>query len=112
MKAEVATLEIGTFSLAGLLAENGELGIGVPQLAAIEVMPRRRSIKQLEALTGLTFQSHRQWVTPLHTKAVNVLSIEEFLQVVRTLALSVRFTAQSGTYRSGSFFHLYKLVTA
>lgn len=88
MKAEVTTLEIQGFSFTGLLAENGELGIGVPQLAAIEVVPHGRSIKQLEGLTGLTFQSHQKWITPLNPKAVNVLSIDEFLQVVRVLALS------------------------
>ena len=87
IKADITQVQIGPLSLEGLMSENGDFGVAVPQLASIDFVPPNRSIKQLESLLGEAFQSHfiRKWKTPLNPKEVNVIPLDQFQNLVRAL---------------------------
>ena len=86
IKAEITPVRIGHLSIEGLMNENGEFGVAVPQLSDLKLVPPNRSAKQLQALVGNGFQSHLvKWKTPLNPKAVNVLPLESFQDLVRAL---------------------------
>ena len=87
IKAEITQVPIGSISIEGLMSINGDFGVAVPQLASIDLVPPNRSVKQLESLLGNTFQSHliQKWKTELNPKAVNVLPLDQFQNLVRAL---------------------------
>lgn len=86
IKAEITDVQIGQFTIAGLMNENGEFGVAVPQMADLNIVPPNRSLKQLEALTdGFQFE---KWQTPLNSKPVNVLLMKDFESFVFALAQS------------------------
>ena len=58
IKAEITPVSIGFLTIEGLMSENGEFGVAVPQLASINLVPQNRSVKQLHALLGKAFPSH------------------------------------------------------
>lgn len=80
--AEVAIVQVGYLRFEGLLLETGDFGVGFPQLAEMNLVPPNRSLKQLESLLGIRFQSHQKAKTPLNPKAINVISLGEFTSVV------------------------------
>lgn len=87
IKAEITEVQIGVLKIQGLMSEDGDFGVAVPQLVDLDLIPPKRSAKQLEALLGKGFQSHEimKWKTPLHPKAVNVMPLENFQTLVREL---------------------------
>lgn len=87
IKAEITPVSIGFLTIEGLMSENGEFGVAVPQLASINLVPQNRSVKQLHALLGKAFPSHeiQKWKTTLNSKEVNVLPLEHFQNLVRAL---------------------------
>lgn len=90
LKASVTDVKIGPVSIKGLMSENGEFGVAIPQMADLDLIPSNRSAKALKALTGEAFQTNeiQKWKTPIHPKAVNVVTLEAFAQIV--LAMSER----------------------
>jgi hypothetical protein len=84
MKAEIAQVPIGNRSIEGLMAEDGIFGIAMPQLVSHDLAPPNRSLKQLNKLYSTAFQSH-QWRTTLNPKAVNVILLPDFEQLLRKL---------------------------
>jgi hypothetical protein len=87
IKADVTQVQIGFLSIEGLMSENGDFGVAVPQLASIDFVPPNRSVKQLKALLGEAFPSHeiQKWKTALNSKEVNVIPLEQFQSLVRVL---------------------------
>ena len=69
------------------MSENGDFGVAVPQVVGLELVPPNRSVKQLEALLGKAFPSHaiQKWKTPLNSKAVNVIPLDNFQDLIRAL---------------------------
>lgn len=87
IKAEIATVQFGPFSIEGLMSQNGDFGVAVPQAVELNLVPPRRSAQQLKALLGKGFESHdfKQWNTPLSRKPVNVLTLEAFQDLIRAM---------------------------
>lgn len=87
IKAEIAQVKIGPLSIEGLMNENGEFGVAMPQAVSLNLVPPGRSAKQLEALLGAGFQSHEimKWKTPINPKAVNVIPLPMFQDMIRIL---------------------------
>ncbi len=87
IKAEIATVAFGPLTIEGLMSEDGEFGVAIPQAVDLNLIPPNRSLKQLKALLGEGFQSHgvQKWTTPLHPKAVNVLTLEAFQDLIRAM---------------------------
>ena len=97
IKAEITPVSIGHLTIEGLMNENGEFGVAVPQLASINLVPQNRSVKQLNALLGEAFPSHeiKKWKTTLNSKEVNVLPLEHFQNLVRVLDKSGNHAASA-----------------
>ena len=87
IKAEIATVQFGPFSIEGLMSQDGDFGVAVPQAVALNIVPPERSQKQLKALVGQGFPSHglQKWTTPLNSKPVNVLTLDAFQALIRAM---------------------------
>ena len=57
IKAEITEVQIGVLKIQGLMSEDGDFGVAVPQLVDLDLIPPKRSAKQLEALLGKGFSS-------------------------------------------------------
>ena len=87
LKASVTDVQIGPFTLQGLMNEKGEFGVAVPQLANVDLVPRNRSLAQVKSLVGKGFPSHEveKWKTQLNSKPVNVIKLDGLQSVIRLL---------------------------
>lgn len=85
LSAKVAPILIGSIEVEGLLFGDGSFGVAIPQLDRLKLVPPNRSLKQLESLLGMTFQSHRKAKTELNPKAVNAIDLLDFERVLRKL---------------------------
>jgi len=85
MKASIAIVKIGHLEFEGLMLEEGSFAVAIPQLAALNLVPPNRSLKQLETLLSMVFQSHQKVKTELHSQAVNCISLSDFERAIRTL---------------------------
>lgn len=74
-RAVVAIVPI--LEIEGLMMPNGDFAIGVSQIAGLNLVPPNRSLKQLEALSGMDFP-FAKWKTELNSKPVNVIALEDF----------------------------------
>lgn len=84
-KAVVATVDLGFDKIDGLMLPDGGYVVAIPQLADIKLIPQGRSMKQLESLVGMAFQSHQKIKSDLHPKAVNTISLSDFSKLIRQL---------------------------
>jgi hypothetical protein len=75
--AVVTKVQIGTIEIDGLMDEAGNFYVGMPQLTYLEIIPKNKSAKQLEALTDKAFSTHDlvKLKTPLNSKGVNALPV-------------------------------------
>ena len=85
IKAEITQVPIGSISIEGLMSINGDFGVAVPQLASIDLVPPNRSVKQLGSLLGDGFHFEK-WLTILNPKAVNVILLDDFKDLLFILA--------------------------
>lgn len=84
-KAVIATIDLGFTKIDGLMLPDGSYAIAVPQLAELKLVPPNRSLKQLETLSSMVFQSHQKVKTDLNPKPVNVISLSDFSRLIRNL---------------------------
>lgn len=88
LRAEVANVNMGSFSMEGLMDENKNYYVAVVQLVTLNLIPPNRSAKQLEAVVGKGFQSHVvQFKTDIHPKAINAIPLIYFEEVLFNLAI-------------------------
>jgi len=85
LTAEVTTVQVGFYSLIGLMTEKGEFYVGIPQIVDLDLIPPNRSRKQLESLSGMVFQSHVKLKTKIHPKAINAISLTDFEVLIAKL---------------------------
>ncbi|AFZ15755.1 hypothetical protein Cri9333_5000 (plasmid) [Crinalium epipsammum PCC 9333] len=83
LSAEVTDVNIGFLVIDGLMDENGNFYIAVPQMADIDLVPPNRSSKQLEAFINTGFQSHVKLdfvklKTEFNPKPINAISLKTF----------------------------------
>lgn len=82
---------IGPLSLEGLMSENGDFGVAVPQYADLFDVSRNtasRDIKRLLDKGSKTSIELRKWKTPFNRTDVNVIPLENWSSLVFELALS------------------------
>lgn len=84
IKAEITEVSIGILKIQGLMSENGEFGVAVPQVTEKFRFNKNQASRDLKALLGKDFQFDK-WKTPLNPKAVNVISLDYFQTLVREL---------------------------
>lgn len=78
LRADVTEVSIGSLTIEGLMDEKGGYYVALPQIVALNLVPPNRSLKQVEGLLGVTFQSHQKFKTELNSKAVNAISLKDF----------------------------------
>jgi hypothetical protein len=83
---EISLVKIGSINIEGLMSKEGEFFIGLSQVSELGFVPPNRSQKQLETLLGIRFQSHQKAKTKLNPKAVNVISLDDFQEVIKAQA--------------------------
>lgn len=80
-KAYVFPVPFGPITIEGLQFPKGDFGIGLSQVAELGLIPPNRSLNQLKALTGLSFQSHHKAKSELHPKAINAISLDDLEEI-------------------------------
>jgi hypothetical protein len=83
-KASIADVQIGLYTIQGLLSEDGEFGIGVPQIAEEFQLAKDHATRTLKSLLGKTFEFSK-YKTPLNPKAINALSLSDFEKLLAKL---------------------------
>ena len=84
IKADITQVQIGPLNLEGLMSENGDFGVAVPQTAVLFQINGVQASRDLKALLHKGFQFDK-WKTPLNPKAVNVIPLDQFQNLVRAL---------------------------
>ena len=87
MRADYSEVAIGHLALPGLMAEDGQFGLAVPQLADQLQLAKDHASRDFKAMLGTDSQLAK-WISPLNPKAVNVLTLDQFKQITLSLALS------------------------
>lgn len=84
IKAEITEVQIGVLKIQGLMSEDGDFGVAVPQVTERFQINKNQASRDLKALLGKGFQFDK-WKTPLNPKAVNVIPLDSFQTLVREL---------------------------
>lgn len=87
IKASIAEVKVGHLSLEGLLGSDGNFYVAVPQAAEVFSFPIKHASRDFKALLGKDFQFPIKAKTELNSKAVNIITIEQFESVMIELAL-------------------------
>ena len=101
-RAVVAMVKVGPLDpIEGLMAEDGEYGVAVPQYADIFETNRQvasRAIKRLMAKASKTSTvsiSFQKWKTEFNQKPVNVILLDDWADLIVELAFSGNAKAQN-----------------
>lgn len=87
IKAEITDVSIGTFTIAGLMNENGEFGVAVPQVADLFEASRNTMSRDLKRLLEEDLH-YEKWKTSLNQKVVNVILLKDFESLLFRMAQS------------------------
>lgn len=87
IKAEVKSAKIGPLSIEGLMSENGDFAVAVPQASERFQIASNQASRSIKTLLGTGFQFDK-WKSPLHPKEVNVLSLSDFEKLMVELAFN------------------------
>ena len=85
-KATVADVRVGLFTIKGLLGDDGEFYVGVPQINEEFQFLKHNASRELKTLMGETFQFLKA-KTALNPKAINVVSLKDFERLLFELSL-------------------------
>jgi hypothetical protein len=91
VKSSVTDVQIGSLVLQGLMSENGDFAIAVPQFADLIKTSRNTATRDIKRLTGkgsktsITFE---QWATPFNNRGVNVLTLANFERILFEYAMA------------------------
>jgi hypothetical protein len=67
LRAELATVCIGSLKLEGLMIENGTFGIAVPQICSLFRFDKNQASRAIKSIMGASFQFDK-WNTTLNPK--------------------------------------------
>ncbi len=89
LTAFLAKVQVGILEIEGLMDEEGNYYVAIPQLTDLNLVPPNRSAKQLEALTDKAFSSHDivKLKTPLNSKGVNAIPVKLVEKLLLRLAI-------------------------
>lgn len=94
LSAIVTEVPIGHLAVPGLMAEDDGFYVGIPQMVDLELIPPNRSAKQLQALSGIAFQTHKL-KTEIHPKAINAIPLADFGRIIVAFAKAGNVAAQN-----------------
>ena len=85
IKAEITPVSIGHLTIEGLMNENGDFGVAVPQITDKFRFDKNQASRDIKALMGNDFLFEK-WRSPFSPKAVNVILLEDFKDLLFILA--------------------------
>jgi hypothetical protein len=86
LKANIAQVNIGPIIIEGLMDEDGDYYVAIPQIAELFSILIKNASRDLKALLGKTF-SVLKFKTPLHSGEVNVVPLKGFEKILFELTL-------------------------
>ena len=86
-KAMVAQVAIGHITIEGLMLPNGDYAVAVPQIADLFLEDRNTASQRLKRLMGKGFQINKIKTEFNELKAVNIVTLEQFNQVILELVV-------------------------
>lgn len=85
-KATVTQVAIGHITIEGLMLPDGSFAVAVPQIADLFLDTRNYASQELKRLMGKGFKTHKI-TTEFNRKPVNIVTLEQFNQIIFELAL-------------------------
>jgi len=76
-RAQVATVQIGTVELEGIMTQSGEFFVAVSQISDLFSIPNKNVSRDVKALLGNDFQFYKI-ASELNPKPVNAISLNDF----------------------------------
>jgi len=76
-KASIADVQIGLYTIQGLLSEDGEFGVAIPQIAEEFSISRTNAQRDIKSKLGLDFKFVK-WRTEIAKRDVNILLLVDF----------------------------------
>ena len=92
-RAEIETIDFGSFKIKGLLLQDGAFAVAVSQIAELFQFLNKNLSRDLKDLLGAGFQFLKV-TSKLHPKAVNCISLSQFATVVVKLSIKGNPIAQ------------------
>jgi len=92
-RAEKAQVKIGHIEIEGLMLPDGSFSIGFPQIASLLSIPPQHAARDFKALLGIE-KPVPKVQTELHSNPVHILTIPEFEQLLKVLAVNGNEQAQ------------------
>ena len=93
-KAIIAKIDLGFVKFDGLMLPDGSYAIAVPQIARLVSISNHQASRDFKTLLGMQFQFNKVQ-SELHSTPVNILTIPEFEQLLRVLAVNGNETART-----------------
>lgn len=93
-KAVISPVSISSLEIEGLMAEDGEFGIGVPQLVSHNLVGQNNSNREVKTYMGNGFQLVK-WRTTLNPNPVNVILLPDFEKLLRKMDKSGNKAAEA-----------------
>jgi hypothetical protein len=86
IKAQIASVNLGRIQIEGLLGTDSKFYVAVPQIADSFQILNHNASRDIKAMMGGDFQFLKA-TTPLHPKAVNVVTIDQFQRILIELSI-------------------------
>lgn len=93
IKAQIATVNLGHIQVEGLLGNDANFYVAIPQIAERFSFDKNQASRDIKGLLGRDFQFAKA-VTPLNSKAVNIVSIDQFQRILIELSIKGNVLAQ------------------
>lgn len=84
-RAVTAKVDLGFAIIDGLMLPNGDFAVGMPQVSEVFQFSNTHSSRDIKSLLGKDFQ-FTKIKSDLHPKAVNILTLDQFKEVIKVLA--------------------------
>lgn len=86
LKADVTQVNLGNFSIDGLMDDQGNYYIAVPQISSVFSFDSNQASRSIKALLGKGF-TFDKLKTPLNSKPVNAIPVQMFEKMLLEMAI-------------------------